>query len=158
ALTHEVIDQSVLSRLPRPSPGDIFFDFEGDPIWVEPGETTWGLEYLFGLIEVDRLAPTGNDPSHGSRFVAFWAPDRAQERQALIDFVGYVTERRERWPDLHIYHYAPYETAALTRLAARHGVCEDEIDQFLREGLFIDLYAVVRGAVRVSDRSYSLKR
>ncbi|MDO5504652.1 MAG: TM0106 family RecB-like putative nuclease, partial [Actinomycetia bacterium] len=89
---------------------------------------------------------------------AFWAHDRAQEKQALIDFVAYVTQRRQQWPDLHIYHYAAYETAALTRLAARHGVCEDEIDQFLREGLFVDLYAVVRAAVRVSDRSYSLKK
>lgn len=158
-LRHEVIDQAVLAaRMPAASPGDIFFDFEGDPIWVEPGETTWGLEYLFGLIEVDELAPTAADPAAGSRFVAFWAHDRAQERRALIDFVAYVTERRARWPDLHIYHYAAYETAALLRLAARHGVCEDEIDQFLRDGLFIDLYAVVRGAIRVSDRSYSLKK
>lgn len=157
-LTHEVIDQAVLALMPAASPGDIFFDFEGDPIWVEPGETTWGLEYLFGLIEVDNLAPTSDDPAAGSRFVAFWAHDRAQEKQALIDFVTYVTERRRQWPDLHIYHYAAYETAALTRLAARHGVCEDEIDQFLRDGLFVDLYAVVRGAVRVSDRSYSLKK
>lgn len=157
-LTHEVIDQGVLARMPRSSAGDIFFDFEGDPIWVEPGDTTWGLEYLFGLIEVDRLAPTPQDPAAGAQFVTFWAHDRMQERQALIDFVAYVTDRRSRWPDLHIYHYAAYETAALTRLAARHGVCEDEIDQFLRDGLFIDLYAVVRGAVRVSDRSYSLKR
>ena len=158
ALTYEVIDQDVLARMPAPSPGDIFFDFEGDPLWIEPGDTTWGLEYLFGLIEVDQYSPTAEDPAAGTRFRAFWAHDRAEERQALIDFVSYVTERRKRWPDLHIYHYAPYETAALTRLAARHGVCEDEIDQFLRDGLFIDLYAVVRGAVRVSDRSYSLKK
>ena len=157
-LRHEVIDQSVLALLPAPSPGDIFFDFEGDPIWVEPGETTWGLEYLFGLIEVDQLDTSAEDPTAGSRFVTFWAHDRHEERQALIDFVAHVTERRRRWPDLHIYHYAAYETAALLRLAARHGVCEDEIDQFLRDGLFIDLYAVVRGAVRVSDRSYSLKK
>lgn len=157
-LSHEVIDQAVLALLPPASPGDIFFDFEGDPIWIEPGETTWGLEYLFGLIEVDGLDPTAEDPAAGSRFVAFWAHDRAQEKQALIDFVDYVTERRRQWPDLHIYHYAAYETAALTRLAARHGVYEDEIDQFLRDGLFVDLYAVVRGAVRVSDRSYSLKK
>ncbi|HHU09970.1 MAG TPA: TM0106 family RecB-like putative nuclease [Intrasporangiaceae bacterium] len=157
-LTYEVIDQSVLARLPWPSPGDIYFDFEGDPIWVEPGDTTWGLEYLFGLIEVDGHTPTPDDPAAGTSFVTFWAHDRDQERTALIDFVDYVTRRRARWPDLHIYHYAPYETAALTRLAARHGVCEDEIDQFLREGVFVDLYATVRGAVRVSDRSYSLKK
>ncbi len=32
-----------LARLPEPSAGDVFFDFEGDPYWGEDG-----LEYLFG--------------------------------------------------------------------------------------------------------------
>ena len=68
------------------------------------------------------------------------------------------TARRAQWPDLHVYHYAAYETAALLRLAARHGVCEDEVDQLLRDGVFVDLYAVVRSAIRVSQRSYSIKK
>ncbi len=72
--------------------------------------------------------------------------------------MGWLTDRRRRWPDLHVYHYAPYETAALLRLAARHGVCEDEVDQLLRDGVFVDLYAVVRSAIRVSQRSYSIKK
>ncbi len=91
-------------------------------------------------------------------FRTFWAHDREAERQALIDFVGWLNERRQSWPDLHVYHYAAYETAALLRLAARHGVCEDEVDQLLREGVFVDLYAVVRSAIRVSQRSYSIKK
>ena len=43
------------------------------------------------------------------RFRAFWAHDREAERQALIDFVAYLQARRERWPGLHVYHYAAYE-------------------------------------------------
>ena len=31
------------ARLPAPSPGDVFFDIEGDPYWGREG-----LEYLFG--------------------------------------------------------------------------------------------------------------
>ena len=38
-----------LSRLPEPSPGDIFFDFEGDP-FVGDG----GLEFLFGYLYLGR--------------------------------------------------------------------------------------------------------
>ena len=34
-----------LLRLPPPSPGDLYLDFEGDP-WFEDGA---GLEYLAGL-------------------------------------------------------------------------------------------------------------
>jgi len=145
----EVTDPDTLHRMPSPSSGDVFFDFEGDPLWSERGSRTWGLEYLFGIVEVDTDTP---------QFRTFWAHDREAERQALIDFVGWLHERREQWPDLHVYHYAPYETSALLRLAARHGVCEDDVDQLLREGVFVDLYAVVRSAIRVSQRSYSIKK
>ncbi len=145
----EVIETEPLRLMPAPSPGDVFFDFEGDPLWSERGSSVWGLEYLFGIVEVDTGAPV---------FRAFWAHDRVEERQALIDFVSWLAERRRQWPDLHVYHYAPYETAALLRLAARHGVCEDEVDQLLRDGVFVDLFAVVRSSIRVSQRSYSIKK
>ncbi len=155
AVAFEVHSPEVLRRLPEPTAGDVFFDFEGDPLWCEPGSDVWGLEYLFGMVEVD-----GVDGAHGEapRFRAFWAHDRDAEKQALVDFVAYLKARRERWPGLHVYHYAAYEPAALLRLASRHGVCEDDIDQFLREGLFVDLYAVVRASIYVSQRSYSIKK
>ncbi|KAB7743484.1 TM0106 family RecB-like putative nuclease [Nostocoides sp. F2B08] len=152
-LRHEVVDPALLALLPNRSDGDIFFDFEGDPMWMERGDPSWGLEYLFGVVEVDEVA-SGGDPA----FRAFWAHDRVQERQALVDFIGYLADRRRRWPDLHVYHYAAYEPSALLRLAARHGVCEDDVDQLLRDGVFVDLYSVVRGSIRISDRSYSLKK
>jgi predicted RecB family nuclease len=145
----EVVETEPLRLMPAPSPGDVFFDFEGDPLWSERGSSVWGLEYLFGVVTVDTGAPA---------FHAFWAHDRVEERQALIDFVNWLGERRRQWPDLRVYHYAPYETAALLRLAARHGVCEDEVDQLLREGVFVDLFAVVRSSIRVSQRSYSIKK
>ncbi len=145
----EIIDPGALHRLPAPSPGDLFFDFEGDPLWAERGSSVWGLEYLFGMVEVD-----GDDPEYR----AFWAHDRLDEKAAFIAFVEYVEARRRRWPGLHVYHYAPYEVSALTRLAARYAVYEDAVDQWLRDELFVDLYAVVRAALRVSQRSYSLKK
>ena len=151
----EVVSGEALLAMPAPSDGDIFFDFEGDPLWSERGSHDWGLEYLFGLVEVDGVDVEGGEKP---RFRTFWAYDRAQEKQALLDFVAYLHERRRQWPDLHVYHYAPYEKTALLRLAARHGVCEDDIDQFLRDGVFVDLYAVVRSAIRVSQRSYSIKK
>src|SRR5699024_2390194 len=108
----EVYSDAGLDALPEPDAGDVFFDFEGDPLWVDEDRSTWGLEYLFGLIE--------GDGSH--EYVTFWAHDRAQENQALVDFLAYIGRRRSAHPGMHIYHYAPYETAALRRLAERHGV------------------------------------
>ena len=148
----ELIDPAAFAALPPPSPGDIFFDFEGDPMWTEPGSGRWGLEYLFGIVETP-VNPGGPPP-----FRAFWAHDRAQERQALIDFLAYVAARRAEYPDLHIYHYADYERSRLLRLAARYGVGEAEVDQLLRDGVLVDLYAVVRAGVRVSQDSYSIKK
>ena len=37
-------------------------------------------------------------------------------------------------PDLHVYHFAPYEPAALKRLMGRYATREDEIDRMLRAG------------------------
>ena len=144
-----------LKVLPPPSPGDLFFDFEGDPMWNDGDLDQWGLEYLFGVSEVP---PEGTAADEFGPFHAYWAHDRGQEKQALEDFVAYVEERRQTYPDLHVYHYAAYEKSALTRLAIRHATCEEVIDDWLREGLLVDLYTVVRRAIRVSQPSYSIKK
>jgi RNase_H superfamily len=69
-----------------------------------------------------------------------------------------VIGRLEEFPDLHIYHYAPYEPAALKRLMGRYATREEELDRMLRAGLFVDLYAVVRHGIRASVESYSIKK
>ncbi|MDJ0322442.1 TM0106 family RecB-like putative nuclease [Cryobacterium sp. PH31-AA6] len=140
----EVINPLALAALPAPDPGDIFFDFEGDPLYQEG--TAWGLDYLFGLVEPD------------DTFRSFWAHNHAEERRALVDFLEYLRERRERHPGMHIYHYAPYERTHLLTLAARHGVGEDAVDGLLRDHVLVDLYPVVRQGLRIGSRSYSLKK
>lgn len=153
AVTHP---ERIAALLPPADPGDVFFDFEGDPLWYDPamaGEPdAWGLEYLFGLVE--NAPPEGGEPP----FVAFWAHDRAQERVALRQFLDYLADRRARYPGMHVYHYADYEKSALRRLAARHGEGEAEVDALLREGVLVDLYAAVKAGLRTGQRSYSLKK
>ena len=134
-----------LSCLPSPSPGDIFLDLEGDPFVGEGG-----LEYLFGYA-------FGNEDD-APAYTADWAFSRADEKQVFERFIDFVTERLKRYPDLHIYHYAPYEPGALKRLMGRYATREEEIDRMLRSKLFVDLYAVVRHGVRASVESYSIKK
>ncbi|WLA69416.1 AAA domain-containing protein [Bradyrhizobium diazoefficiens] len=62
------------------------------------------------------------------------------------------------FPDLHIYHFAPYETAALKRLMGRYATRENELDNLLRAETFVDLYSIVRQAIRASVESYSIKK
>jgi uncharacterized protein len=136
-----------LERLPAPSPGDVFFDLEGDPF---VGRT--GREYLFGW------AVPGGTAGAGPEYRSLWALDADAERAAFETFVDVVMERWARHPDLHVYHYAPYEPAALKRLMGRHATRGNEIDRMLRAGLFVDLYAVVRQTLRASVEEYSIKK
>jgi predicted RecB family nuclease len=134
-----------LTRLPEPFGGDIFLDLEGDPFAGEQG-----LEYLFGYLSTD-----------GNGALAYqhdWAFSRANEKRAFEAFVDFVMARWARFPDLHIYHYAPYEPAALKRLMGRYATREEELDRMLRAKLFVDLYQVVRHGLRAGVESYSIKR
>ncbi len=58
---------------------------------------------------------------------------------------------------MHVYHYAAYERSALTRLMGEHGTREQEVDDFLRQEVLVDLYRVVKQALRASTDSYSIK-
>jgi predicted RecB family nuclease len=141
----ELLDPAALDAIPAPDAGDVFFDFEGDPLHTEDG-VHWGLDYLFGLVD-DR-----------AEFTAFWAHTIRDERQALVDFLAFVQQRREQYPGMHVYHYASYERTHLLSLAARHGVGEEAVDDLLRAGVLVDLYPIVRKALVVGSRSYSIKK
>ncbi len=134
-----------LALLPPPSPGDMYFDLEGDPL-AEDGS----LEYLFGWAEwVD-----GQDEPV---FHALWAHTPTEERKIFEEFLDHVMDRLDRYPTMHIYHYAPYEPTALKRLMGRYGTRETAVDRLLRAGILVDLYRVVRQSLRVSAESYSIK-
>jgi uncharacterized protein len=137
-------------RLPKPSPGDVFFDMEGDPYY----DIGTGLEYLFGA-----HTPEG-------KFHAMWGCDRSAtpvhdrlaEKRAFEAFIDFVTDRRAQYPEMHIYHYASYEKTALQKLSLRHATREAQVDILLREERLVDLYTVVRQAIVVGQPSYSIKK
>ena len=131
--------------MPEPSPGDIWLDLEGDP-WFEPAR---GLEYLYGWIEL------GDDGT--PRYEHIWARDRAEERRGFERLVDHIVERRRRFPGMHVYHYAPYERTALSRLMGQHGTREQEVDELLRGEVLVDLFRVTKQALRASVSRYSIK-
>lgn len=134
-----------LQLLPAPSAGDVFLDLEADP-FVDDG----GLEYLFGLSFVD------TDGSHS--YEARWAISREDEKRAFEQLIDALMNRWQADAGMHVYHFSPYEPAALKRLMSRHATREREMDRLLRGGRFIDLHAVVRQGLRASVESYSLKQ
>jgi uncharacterized protein len=142
--TLAVVEGQGLCRLPAPSPGDVFLDLEGDPF-----VGTSGLEFLLGW-----TTGSSDRPEYDTR----WAFDPAAERAAFEAFIDFVMARLQRFPDFHVYHFAPYEPAALKRLMGRYATRESKLDRLLRAERFVDLHAIVRQALRASVEAYSLKQ
>ena len=139
----------VWRSLPPASSGDVFFDLEGFPL-IEGG-----LEYLWGVC-CQEPGPAEPQPAD-VQYRDWWAHDAQQERCAFEAFTDWVYGRWQADPAMHIYHYGHYEIAALRRLMGRFGSREHEVDELLRHGVFIDLYAVVRNGLRVGEPGYSIK-
>lgn len=131
-----------LLGLPAPSRGDVYLDFEGDP-FAQDGA---GREYLAGLWDRD------------GTFTWWWAHSFEQEQALTEQLIDDLIGRLERDPGMHVYHYAAYEQTALKRLTGRHGTRESELDTLLRGERLVDLYAAVRGGIRISKPSYSIKK
>ncbi|NCP15267.1 MAG: TM0106 family RecB-like putative nuclease [Sphingomonadales bacterium] len=131
-----------LALLPPPDPADLFFDLEGDPLEEGGRDYLWGVHYRDGA---------------RSEFRFRWGHDAAEERRAFEDTLDWIADHLARHPGAHIYHYAPYEITALRRLSTLHASREAVLDRLLRERRFVDLYAVLRQAVRTSEPNLSLK-
>ena len=131
------------NRLPEANEGDIYFDIEGDAFY-ENG----GLEYILGFAfqEQGEL-----------NYKRWWSINHGDEKKAFAKFMKFVLARWKRFPNMYIYHFAPYEPSAIKRLARVHAIFETEVDDLLRAERFIDLHAVFKEALLASVETYSLK-
>ena len=133
-----------LALLPEPAPSDVFLDFEGDH-FAEGGVQ----EYLLGYV----VANADGQP----QYTRLWAATPEQERSNFETFIDLVTEIRRSEPGAHVYHFAPYEPAALKRLMGRYAAREVELDELLRGNAFVDLHRVVKRSLIASVERYSIK-
>ena len=177
-----------LMALPEPHPGDVYLDFENDSLWGWTLKDHTGLIYLGGLVCCDEdswgeqksltpalpirgqealLAADSTNVAEevgelstriGGKYRSFWAHNRAQERQLLIDLLDFLRQRFQRFPQMHIYHYSPQERLYLQRLSSRHGLLKGEVrDLLASDGPMRDLQQVVQSAIRTGQGGYSLK-
>jgi predicted RecB family nuclease len=168
-----VVEKTGFCKLPEPSPGDVFVDLEGDPFVGEAG-----LQYLFGIatlkpielgtkpvapVHTDGREANGSAPSPAPcsvdhlQYQKRWANGPAEEKSAFEWFVDLVMARRKEFPTMHVYHFGGYEPGAFKRLMGLYATREEEIDSMLRAGLFVDLHAVFKQALRAGVEEYSLK-
>ena len=117
---------------------------------VTRSSETAGWNFCSGIFTSMLTAPP--------QYTGDWASNRQDERAAFERFIDFVSGRLAIYPDLHIYHFAPYEPAALKRLMGRYATRENEVDNLLRAEIFVDLFSVVRHSIRASVESYSIKK
>ena len=132
-------------RLPEPSMGDVFMDFEGDPFVGE-----YGLQYLFGFATRN---PAG-DLSYEKR----WALNLVEEKRGFEWVVDEIVRRGEADPRMHVYHFGAYEPTVLKRLMSMHATRENEVDRMLRASVLVDLHQAFKQGTRASVEEYSLKK
>jgi len=136
-----------LSFLPKHSPLDVFFDIEGHPL------LDGGLEYLWGVSYQDNNAVQGKQYA----FKDWWAHTPQQEKVAFEGFIDWVYLRYQQDPSMHVYHYASYEITAMRKLSTRNQTRLDEVAEMLKQGVFIDLYKVVKNGLLIGEPNYSIK-
>jgi RNase_H superfamily/AAA domain len=136
-------------RLPEPAPGDIFVDLEGDRFAGEE-ETGGGQEYLFGFVS----ANGGGELRYQKR----WAFTAAEEKAGFEWLVDEIMRRREKFPEMHLYHFGHYENERISKLASRYATRETEVDFLLRAELFVDLHTICKQALLASVEEYSFKQ
>jgi uncharacterized protein len=132
-----------LCRLPQPALGDLFLDLEGDPFARDGGR-----EYLFGL---------GQMRDNAFEYRCWWAHTDTEERAAFEQVADAIAVAIEADPNAHVYHFGHYEPSAFKRLMGRYATRESAVDRLLRGERFVDLFAVVRHALRAGVESYSIK-
>jgi len=144
-------DERGFNKIPRSSPHDLFFDIEGlDKILnsEESEQDKQALEYLFGIYDHDNK----KEP-----YKYFWAHNQDEEKEKFVELLDFIDKHLKKYPEAHIYHYNHYEKTALTKLMSKHDTHLEQVNDLLRYGKLVDLYAVVNQGIQVSEREYSLK-
>ena len=129
--------------MPAADDGDVYFDFEGHPFWRADHD----LFFLAGLYY-------GRDDEWF--YDGRWAHDLDEQDAMIAELTDFFARRREAHPGYHVYHYNHTERSAMERLT-KGTASESLLRHLVDTGLFVDLYAVVRNALRVGAESYGLK-
>jgi predicted RecB family nuclease len=135
-------------RLPASDDGDVFLDFEGDPVW----RADTGLFFLFGALVRDSAS------ADGWAYRTWWAHDLREEAVATAALIDWLADRHDEHPGMHVYHYNHTERSSLVTLADRHGARAETLERLIEQGVFVDLLEVVRHTVIIGAESYSLKQ
>ena len=127
--------------LPPKNAGDLFVDYE----WYQPTGEPTELVYMLSASDWDE------------EFYPFVAKSREAELGAFQDFVAFLIDRIQKFPEAHIYHFHNPETKKLEELSARYGVLQDEVAKVI-ERMFDIKKHVVDGRMVTSLGALGIKQ
>ncbi len=131
-----------LSSLPPKSNLDIYFDIESNPLL-----TKVPLHYLWGAAHEDNK----------DGFDCWWAHSEEEMKRAFESFMDWTYKRWEEDKEMHVYHYGQFEITAIRELMGHFGTREKEVDELLRNEVFVDLFRVVKQSLCIGADGYGLK-
>jgi predicted RecB family nuclease len=124
-------------RRPLPSaPVELYFDIESEP--------SLNLIYLHGVLVVDHAQGT-------QTFHSLLAPTPEQEGQVWQQFLDLVWA----YPDAPIFHFCPYETQTVGKLAHQYNLPEHLLPPLLAR--FFDIHDYITQIAILPVESYALK-
>lgn len=126
--------------LPPKNEGDLFIDYE----WYQPTGEPTELIYMLSASDWDE------------EFYPFVAKSREYELTAFQDFVAFLLERIEKFPEAYIYHFHNPETKKLQDLSFRYGVLKDAVAKVI-ERMFDIKKNVVDGRLVTSLGKLGIK-
>ena len=127
--------------LPAKNEGDLFVDYE----WYQPTGEPTELVYMLSASDWDE------------RFYPFVAKSREEELKAFQDFVSFLLDRIDKYPDANIYHFHNPETKKLIELSERYGVLKDDVGKVI-EHMFDIKKEVVNGRMVTSFGKLGIKQ
>ena len=142
---YEIADPQPLNLLPDPDKGDLFFDFEGDPLWTDrrPRAGAWST-----------CGASSTSAARSGRCGRTTAPASARRSSTSSRWSASVASATRTCTSTTT---PPTRRPRCCGSPGRYGVGEDEVDDLLRSGVLVDLFPLVRKSIRVGTENYSLK-
>jgi predicted RecB family nuclease len=131
-LCHEPVDNTTLTQAPI----ELYFDIEAQP--------DLNLDYLFGVLVVDRDANTEN-------FYSFIAENPLEQELIWHQFLDLVWQ----YPNAPVYHFCLYEFETVVRFAKLYHTPQSAVLPVLNR--FVDVYEQLTSRVALPVESYALK-
>lgn len=153
-----VENPGAISALPPENEGDLYFDFETDPIFYVEGSDRLGIAYLYGLYSKIPLDFKAFYKSEDGLFQYLWADSRGDEENMLYLFMMNIMDHLHRYPEAHIYHYSQFEITTLKQLIRQENKFMNEFYDLLVMNKFVDLKPTVTEAVSHGLAGYSIKQ